>query len=374
MDIAWDITSKCNLSCIHCYNSRQYPGNGATAASGDLSIEQVRDILIQAKEMRADMIQFLGGEPFVRKDFIRILEIAIDNGIHCNVATNGTLLDGSRLAALAELTTGQVAFSIDGATDRSNDLLRGKGSFDRALHNLAQTARLFRERGTTTRLGIQCTLNRSNIGEIEAVIELGKRLGLDFVGFDSIKVVAPHLPYNRALLDLILDAETVLAVANTVASHMAAEKDIGITILNFGSPRLRQHLNDKYGIDLQVQRRCDAASEMIYIRADGSAFPCNPCSDFPADMLPGWIPRSELSAARLPLADILDSEYFKGFYRFAHSGETFACLDYCRECSLYDVCEPCPLDVVRLGDRVCKECIRFDNQIGDDRPKESVPG
>jgi MoaA/NifB/PqqE/SkfB family radical SAM enzyme len=365
MDVAWDVTSRCNLSCIHCYNSRLYSKGGTAHCGDDLPLAAVKDVMRQMREVQVETVQILGGEPFVRHDFIEILRCAAENGIDCNVATNGVALDSTKIAAVSEIGVRQLAFSIDGADKKSNDYIRGNGSFAKAVANLTLAAEYFAKHGSRTRLGVQCTLNKLNVAEIPSVIGMGKDLRLDFVAFDALKVLEPDIGRRRALSGLALGFHDIFRAVGTIAAAISEESAMSISLLNFGSPKLRQHVNSRYGAGFRVERSCPAASEMLYIRADGRAFPCNYCADFPHALLPRGIAVEDLDAGRTSLTDIVDSAYFRDFYRFCHSGCTYDGLEYCRDCSLYDICEPCPLEVVQWGDKVCAECRAFDDCVRD---------
>ena len=67
--LKWDITYNCFLRCLHCYNSdtvkssKEYKQNFT-----DLSFEKIISILEKCAEGPVTAINFLGGEPFIRKD------------------------------------------------------------------------------------------------------------------------------------------------------------------------------------------------------------------------------------------------------------------------------------------------------------------
>ncbi len=359
MIIAWDITSKCNLSCKHCYNFRLYDAAGVAAKTGDLSTSDILAFLQTLPRDEVEHIQFLGGEPFARQDMLEILRYAQGTGICCNVATNGILLDDETIVDLAEIAPSQIAFSIDGATPASNDCLRGKGSFEKSVGCLGRLSKYFHEKGCTSQIGIQCTINQANIAEITPIVTLAKSQSLDFVSFDALKALHEEA---RAFLP---SREQTWDCLHQIARLMAQERAIDISVLNFGSPRIRHLLNEKYGLKLQVDRYCPAGSETMYIRADGLVSPCNYCSDFPLDILHGAVQHQELSVARHTFEEIVDSEYLKSFYTFAHYGALYEHLPYCKDCPLFETCEPCPLDVARYGEGVNTECRQFDQYIAE---------
>ena len=78
-------------------------------------------------------INFGGGEPFLRDDFLDLLAYAQRAGITTCVSTNGTLLDDDLVERLAAMDGLYLQVSLDGATPETNDAIRGAGTFARIL-------------------------------------------------------------------------------------------------------------------------------------------------------------------------------------------------------------------------------------------------
>ena len=77
-----------------------------------------------------------GGEPFMRPDFLDLMDYAHQKGIVTCISTNGTLIDKD-VARRLDNKLVYIQVSLDGATAGSNDVIRGQGSFDKALQALA---------------------------------------------------------------------------------------------------------------------------------------------------------------------------------------------------------------------------------------------
>lgn len=123
-----EITLRCPLRCIHCYSrggedQREY------------STEQVKSILRQLHASGVEIVDIVGGEPFIRKDIFDILEYARKLGQKVMVNTNGVLLDESKVRKLKEVYPDLVlGVSIDGASAKTCDYVRGTGTFQKALN------------------------------------------------------------------------------------------------------------------------------------------------------------------------------------------------------------------------------------------------
>ena len=91
--------------------------------------------------MQVFQVNFGGGEPFLRDDFLEILRYAHDRGITTCVSTNGTLLDDALVDALLEMAPVYLQVSLDGACAETNDAIRGRGTFERILAGIELLAR-----------------------------------------------------------------------------------------------------------------------------------------------------------------------------------------------------------------------------------------
>ena len=80
--VVWNITSACNLNCLHCYESA-----GARGQSEMTTDEAIRgiDILADAGVL---ILAFSGGEPTIRPDILQLVKHSADRGMFTAVATN----------------------------------------------------------------------------------------------------------------------------------------------------------------------------------------------------------------------------------------------------------------------------------------------
>jgi len=127
----------CNLTCQHCFISCS-PHNDSF---GYLSLATVERLLAESVEWGVREYYFTGGEPFLNREIVPILERTLDYG-PATVLTNGTVLKPEwlrRLRRAEEQGPYSLEFrvSIDGPTPESNDPIRGEGTFARAMKGVA---------------------------------------------------------------------------------------------------------------------------------------------------------------------------------------------------------------------------------------------
>ena len=168
VNVTWEVTLACNLRCSHCLSS------SGKQAHDELSTGEAFDLIEQFSRAHIFQVNFGGGEPFMRSDFIGILDRCHEHGIMTCISTNGTLIDTSLVKRMAESSMLAIQVSIDGATAETCDKIRGKGTFDTAIKALQLLA------ATSIPTSINTVLTSQNADEIPALHSLSKSLGVAF--------------------------------------------------------------------------------------------------------------------------------------------------------------------------------------------------
>jgi MoaA/NifB/PqqE/SkfB family radical SAM enzyme len=123
----------CNLECVHCFISCS-PTNDHLKF---LEPDTVYRYLEEAIQLGVREIYFTGGEPFLHKQMLPILERALQVA-PTTVLTNGTLITPTVADALGTLQAAsryslEIRISLDDIDAARNDAVRGKGAWRRAL-------------------------------------------------------------------------------------------------------------------------------------------------------------------------------------------------------------------------------------------------
>jgi molybdenum cofactor biosynthesis enzyme MoaA len=131
----------CNLECTHCFISSS-PTNRSHAM---MSLADVRPYLEEAGRLGVREYYLTGGEPFLNREILEIIEAALALG-PVTVLTNGLLIrpeTAARLRALSDASAYSLDLrvSIDGADAAANDKVRGEGTFDRIVAAIRVLAR-----------------------------------------------------------------------------------------------------------------------------------------------------------------------------------------------------------------------------------------
>jgi molybdenum cofactor biosynthesis enzyme MoaA len=130
----------CNIECRHCFISSS-PTNRAHEM---MTLEQVRRALHDAAALGVREYYFTGGEPFLNRELLDMLEETLRQG-PATVLTNGLLVTEAVARRLRALADGSdysldLRVSIDGWDAATNDPIRGAGTFDRIMAGVARLA------------------------------------------------------------------------------------------------------------------------------------------------------------------------------------------------------------------------------------------
>ena len=83
VEISFEVTPKCNFSCDFCFNLNSFKKD-----TKELSTDQIFKIIDNITQEGINTIRFTGGEPFLRKDILKIFEYAKAKGIYVKANTN----------------------------------------------------------------------------------------------------------------------------------------------------------------------------------------------------------------------------------------------------------------------------------------------
>jgi mycofactocin radical SAM maturase len=167
--VMWEVTYACNLRCIYCYSE------AGPQSSYELTTKEGLDLIDQLSKAKVFMLSFGGGEPFIRKDFLDILQYACTRNIGTIISTNGSLIGDNiaRLLQKCEVKTIQV--SLDASSHCLNDKVRGRGTFDKAVNAI----RLLRKRNLN--VIISTVINRMNFSDLLNLCRLASKYGVKAV-------------------------------------------------------------------------------------------------------------------------------------------------------------------------------------------------
>ncbi|MFO0752777.1 MAG: radical SAM protein [Thermodesulfovibrionales bacterium] len=166
--IAWEITRRCNLRCVHCRSSSEMEAKGHPDFSTEEAFRVLDDIAGYAKPVMV----LSGGEPLMREDVFDIAQYGTGKGLRMCLATNGTLVTDAVCGKIKASGIRIVSLSLDGSTEEVHDNFRNeKGAF----RGIMNAAGLFKKHGID--FIINSSFTKRNQEEIPRVYRLAKELG-----------------------------------------------------------------------------------------------------------------------------------------------------------------------------------------------------
>jgi mycofactocin radical SAM maturase len=297
--VTWEITAACNLACVHCLSS------SGRCRPRELTTAQALALVDELAEMQVFQVHFGGGEPFLYPGIWEVLARCRERGLVICVSTNGTLITPQRARRLAGLEPIYFQVSLDGGTAETNDRIRGRAVFARALRGLA----LLAAEGLS--LTVNCVLTRYSFAELDRLYEIA-------AGFGARLRVTRLRPSGRGR-DVWEELRPTREQYREFARWLQAHPDV-LTADSFF------HLN-AFGERLAGLDMCGAATATCCICPEGEVYPC------------AFFQTPEFEAGNLHERSFKeiwrDSELF-AFYRRMGTGS-------CGACSRYDVCHGgCP--------------------------------
>ena len=185
--VAWDVTNRCNLKCMHCLNrsgDERYHD-----FSNELSSSEAIDVCRQIIELNPYSVCLCGGEPLLRTDFFDIVQTLVPHIQNVNAVSNGYIVDAQLAERIADSGLTMFQVSLDSAHEEMHNQFRANSdSFRRALNAI---------KTLSTHSSIQVAASfcptRFNIPYFREYVQM-----LMDAGCFSIRVM-PLLPMGRGL-------------------------------------------------------------------------------------------------------------------------------------------------------------------------------
>jgi radical SAM protein with 4Fe4S-binding SPASM domain len=293
--VTWEITYKCNQTCIHCYEDCNFTKN-----MQDLDIESIRNILLELHKNGCFILNITGGEPFIRKDLFEILRIAKELNFSISLYSNASLITDSDISKIAEIGISKMCitlFSID--SDRHDKIANKKGLHSKTFKNIIK----LRQIGVPIR--INTPLTKYNFDGYREIVAFAKQMDCELI---ITPTMTPKDDGNMSPLKLSLDDsqfETILL-----------DTDINVELED-----------DKISLNNKLESvPCNVVFSGLAISANGNVYPCNTfkleCGNLVTQsLLDIWLNSEVLSTLRT---------------------KRIKQIKECNICSQLDFCLPCP--------------------------------
>jgi radical SAM protein with 4Fe4S-binding SPASM domain len=283
------ITELCNLFCVHCYK-----GESKKESSLKKKIKICDNYFQAVKKLNAKFsLGLCGGEPFMSNHFWDILDYVSSNYDLKEknlvvIGSNGTLITKNTVKRLSKYgALDSVQVSLDGAKTNTHDMLRGKGSYARALKGIQNLA------NEHIPFSIHYVVHKLNYREAFLIPQVAKKLGAHGL---TVSRLVP-IGHGRQLLKYMLSSHELKTLLE--ALH---KKEIILSVERFEEKtKMRILVNrcDWLPISTDIARipaqfeqnrpHCLIGHFSTTIMADGTVYPC--------------------SRLRIPIGNILEQDF-----------------------------------------------------------------
>ncbi|MDO4293990.1 MAG: radical SAM protein [Eubacteriales bacterium] len=260
IDLKWDITYNCNLMCDHCIN-----GHYLNHRDKELSFHDIRKIIdLIHEKVGIRKIQFLGGEPLTRNDFIDVLKYLDDRGILFGFNTNGLLINSKMLERLGSLQHFEaIILSLEGPNEEINDAIRGKKVYNILMDRIKLLIRYKKSNPAAkfkvcinTVITSQNYMYTTEMSELLRKEEVDEWILLQFI--EEGNGVGKHLS---------LDKDQLLELVKMVAEEYTEHKDEKLVISpKFVRPMAIDYAKECLELEFpEIAHGCGAGSTLAFL-------------------------------------------------------------------------------------------------------------
>ena len=252
-----ELTYNCPLQCPYCSNPLDYAKH-----NNEISTEDWKRVLSEARKMGAVQLGFSGGEPLVRQDLTELVKHARELGYYTNLITSGYGLTEEKILQLKEAGLDHIQVSIQASTQDLNDHIAGTESFQ----NKQEVARLVKKNGYPMVLCV--VIHRENIHQMADILAMAEELGADYLELANTQ----YYGWAHVNRDLLMPTKEQYQEAESIAQafkeKVAGKMKIYYVVPDFHEDRPKACMNG-WG------------TTFLTIAPDGVALPCHSARELP---------------------------------------------------------------------------------------------
>lgn len=151
-----EITQRCNLNCIHCYNTNH--------VEYGIEKDKVFEIISTLRKMGLYEVTLTGGEIFCRKDTMEIIKFLRERYLSVQLNTNLNMVTDDLIEELSELGITLISTTIYSMNKNVHDAItRTDGSLEKTIKNIC------RLREKNINVEVKTMVMRENYMELEEI-------------------------------------------------------------------------------------------------------------------------------------------------------------------------------------------------------------
>lgn len=305
--IQFELTSRCNERCIHCYIPNAKKNTG-----GDMSLEKVKSIIDEFAENGGLQVTLSGGEVFLHKDIIPIIKYCREKDLMITILSNLVALRDYQIPFLKEYNVSTVQVSLYSMDASVHDLITTvKGSFNKTKAAIEKLVK------ADVPIVISCPMMKANYKGYKDVLKYAQSIKCK-VNVDVIMMAQADLDTNNLANRLSVEesGEVIYDIIENNADYRKAISEMA----SFSSM-----MYANYGNFVKLPL-CGAGINDCCIAENGDVYPCA-----------GWQDMIVGNVYQQSLKDIWDNSEKLKSIRAVTQGDFPQCL----ECEAQDYCSRC---------------------------------
>jgi radical SAM protein with 4Fe4S-binding SPASM domain len=262
---AWEVTSACNLNCIHCHVAGGKPG------PEELSTDEGKRLIddLATTGIFRNLV-YTGGEPLVRPDIFELLKHSKEAGFANILATNGTLIDEETAWKLKEHGVVCNAIGLDAANPSINNFIRNNPRvFDLVMRGMESTKK------AGILLQVNTTAMEYNMPHLPELIDTADKNGASIMLMYQLVTIGRGGKIESASLGRDENRDLCELISSK-------QKRVKTVIEPVACPQYWPYILEKRGLNsglwLKLAEKvffgCSAGRGFAYIKSNGDVWPC----------------------------------------------------------------------------------------------------
>jgi radical SAM protein with 4Fe4S-binding SPASM domain len=305
--LQFELSSRCNERCIHCYIPNDKKNHGF-----DMPTQKVKSVLDEFAEMGGIHVTLSGGEAFLHKDIIEIARYCREKDLQISILSNVISLTDEQIEDLKPLNISIIQVSLYSMDPDKHDFITTvKGSFYRTKSSIEKLVK------ANIPVQISCPVMKANKDGYREVIEYAKSLKIK-ASTDYIMMARADLDTDNLANRLSLD-ETEKVIRDIIEADVDYRKE---TLHQLPNSAHFEFDRERY----KKQPVCGVGYDNCCITANGDVYPCA-----------GWQDYVIGNVYKQSLKEIWEnSDRVKQLRKITQSS-----FPECLECEAHDYCSRC---------------------------------
>ncbi|NQY66518.1 MAG: SPASM domain-containing protein [Flavobacteriales bacterium] len=185
ISVSIEPTTSCNLRCPECPSGLR----SFSRDTGMLNKDFFKTVVEQLYKKSTYLTFYFQGEPFLNKDFLKMVNIAADKNMYTSTSSNAHYFDDQTSEETIKSGLDRLIISIDGTTQETYESYRVGGKIDKVWEGTKNIIKWKKKlKSKTPYVIFQYLVVRPNEHQLDEIQEIADNLGVDEVRFKTAQI------------------------------------------------------------------------------------------------------------------------------------------------------------------------------------------